>query len=178
MDSGAYDIVQPGCRRCGRDGMCTRQQMAHTRGSLSARTTGKAICGGGERHLLAASQSLMLESNMTPIRSGGALQRVVRVKKRLLHRSGETGLGVELKRVWRRSILPLQVLEHAGPRHAAGAARAPGPGQSRTDWPRPGKPLPRDGAANRWPGRRFKDAGSARRSQAAAGSWKDRTTLK
>ena len=100
MDSGAYDIVQPGCDDAGVTECWHQARMAHTRGKLICPHSWQdGLVAVANAHLLAAVPNrLMLESNMTPNPlKEGLFKEWFGAKNGYFEVPQKPGLGVELK---------------------------------------------------------------------------------
>ena len=100
MDSGAYDIVQPGCDDAGVTECWRQARMAHTRGKLICPHNWQdGLVAVANAHLMAAVPNrLMLESNMTPNPlKEGLFKEWFGVKDGHFEVTRKPGLGVELK---------------------------------------------------------------------------------
>jgi L-alanine-DL-glutamate epimerase-like enolase superfamily enzyme len=100
MDSGAYDIVQPGCDDAGVTECWYQARMAHTRGKqICPHNWQDGLVCVANAHLMAAlPNGLMLESNMTPnpLKEGLFKESFV-AKNGYFEVPNKPGLGVELK---------------------------------------------------------------------------------
>jgi len=148
MDSGAYDIVQPGPDDAGLTECWYQARMAHTRGKLICPHNWQdGITGVTSTHLLAAlPNAFLLETNMTPnpFREG-LFKDWVMPKNGYYEVPQKPGLGVELK----DGLAELYPAIPEGnydrpdpdmpPPPAGGRAGALGRGPITNDWPsRPG----------------------------------------
>lgn len=100
MDSGAYDIVQPGCDDAGVTECWYMARMAATRGKLICPHNWQdGLISVANAHLMAAVPNrFMLESNMTPNPlKEGLFKEEFRAKKGYIDVPEKPGLGVELK---------------------------------------------------------------------------------
>jgi L-alanine-DL-glutamate epimerase-like enolase superfamily enzyme len=100
MDSGAYDIVQPGCDDAGLTECWRQSRMALTRGKLiSPHNWQDGLVCVANTHLMAAMPNrLMLESNMTPNPlKEGLFKEWFGAKNGYFEVPQKPGLGVELK---------------------------------------------------------------------------------
>jgi len=100
MDSGAYDIVQPGCDDGGMTECWYQARMAHTRSKLICPHNWQdGLVAVANAHLLAAVPNrLMLESNMTPNPlKEGLFKEWFGVRNGYFEVPQKPGLGVELK---------------------------------------------------------------------------------
>jgi L-alanine-DL-glutamate epimerase-like enolase superfamily enzyme len=100
MDSGAYDIIQPGSDDAGLTECWYQARMAHTRGKLICPHNWQDnLVAVANAHLLAAVPSrFMLESNMTPNPlKEGLFKESFAVKDGFFEVPQKPGLGVELK---------------------------------------------------------------------------------
>jgi len=148
MDSGAYDIIQPGCDDAGMTECWYQARMAHTRGKLICPHNWQDnLVAIANAHLLAAVPSrYMLESNMTPNPlKEGLFKEWWGVKGGYFTVPDKPGLGVELK----EGLAELYPAIPEGgwnrpdpdmPPAPEGARRPGSPGQLTDDWPsRPGQ---------------------------------------
>ena len=100
MDSGAYDIVQPGCDDAGVTECWYQARMAHTRGKLICPHNWQdGLVAVANAHLLAAVPNrLMLESNMTPNPlKEGLFKEWFGAQNGYFEVPQKPGLGVELR---------------------------------------------------------------------------------
>jgi L-alanine-DL-glutamate epimerase-like enolase superfamily enzyme len=100
MDSGAYDIIQPGCDDSGMTECWYQAQMAHTRGKLFCpHNFEDGVATVAKVHLMAAMPNrFLLESCMTPNPlKEGILKEWYGVKNGYFTVPEKPGLGVELK---------------------------------------------------------------------------------
>jgi L-alanine-DL-glutamate epimerase-like enolase superfamily enzyme len=100
MDSGAYDIVQPGADDGGLTECWHQARMAHTRGKLICPHNWQDnLVAVANAHLLAAVPNrFLLESNMTPNPlKEGLFKEWFGVKDGYFEVPRKPGLGVELK---------------------------------------------------------------------------------
>lgn len=100
MDSGAYDIVQPGCDDGGVTECWYQARMAHTRGKLICPHNWQdGLVAVANAHLMAAVPNrLMLEWNMTPNPlKEGLFKEWFGAKNGYFEVPQKPGLGVELK---------------------------------------------------------------------------------
>jgi L-alanine-DL-glutamate epimerase-like enolase superfamily enzyme len=100
MDSGAYDIVQPGCDDAGVTECWRQARMAHTRGKpICPHNWQDGLVCVANAHLMAAVPNhLMLESNMTPNPlKEGLFTEWFGAKNGYFEVPEKPGLGVELK---------------------------------------------------------------------------------
>jgi len=144
MDSGAYDIVQPGADDGGLTECWYQARMAHTRGKLICPHNWQDnLVAIANAHLLAAVPSrFMLESNMTPNPlKEGLFKEWFGVKDGYFQLPDKPGLGVELKEGLEELYPPVP-----GPWNIpdpdmppAQGSRPSGGGRPIDDWPsRPG----------------------------------------
>ena len=144
MDSGAYDIVQPGCDDAGVTECWSQAQMAHTRGKLICPHNWQGdLVTVANAHLLAAVPNrFLLEDNMTPNPlKEGVFKEWVGVKDGYFTVPEKPGLGVELKEGLAELYPPIPGLyfkpDPDMPAAPAGARGGRGP--LTDDWPsRPG----------------------------------------
>jgi L-alanine-DL-glutamate epimerase-like enolase superfamily enzyme len=100
MDSGAYDIVQPGCDDAGMTECWYQARMAHTRGKLICPHNWQdgLVCVANAHLMAAVPNRLMLESNMTPNPlKEGLFKEWYGAKNGYFEVPQKPGLGVELK---------------------------------------------------------------------------------
>jgi L-alanine-DL-glutamate epimerase-like enolase superfamily enzyme len=100
MDSGAYDIVQPGCDDAGVTECWYQARMADTRGKLICPHNWQdgLVCVANAHLMAAVPNRLMLESNMTPNPlKEGLFKEWFGAKDGYFEVSQKPGLGVELK---------------------------------------------------------------------------------
>jgi L-alanine-DL-glutamate epimerase-like enolase superfamily enzyme len=100
MDSGAYDIVQPGCDDAGVTECWYQARMAHTRGKLICPHNWQdgLVCVANAHLMAAVPNRLMLESNMTPNPlKEGLFKEWFGAKNGYFEVPQKPGLGVELK---------------------------------------------------------------------------------
>lgn len=100
MDSGAYDIVQPGCDDAGMTECWYQARMAHTRGKLICPHNWQdgLVCVANAHLMAAVPNRLMLESNMTPNPlKEGLFKEWFGAKNGYFEVPRKPGLGVELK---------------------------------------------------------------------------------
>jgi L-alanine-DL-glutamate epimerase-like enolase superfamily enzyme len=100
MDSGAYDIIQPGCDDAGVTECWYQARMGHTRGKLiSPHNWQDGLVCAANAHLMAAlPNGLMLESNMTPNPlKEGLFKEWYGAKNGYFEVPQKPGLGVELR---------------------------------------------------------------------------------
>jgi L-alanine-DL-glutamate epimerase-like enolase superfamily enzyme len=142
MDSGAYDIIQPGCDDAGTTECWHQARMAHTRGKLICPHSWQdglvAVAGA---HLLAAvPNGFLLESNMTPNPlKQGLFKEWFGVKNGYFEVPDKPGLGIELK----------EGLEELYPPISEGTWNRPDPDMPPDTRPRP----PRPAQTDVWPSR-------------------------
>ena len=144
MDSGAYDIVQPGCDDAGVTECWYQAQMAHTRGKpICPHNWQGDLVAVANAHLLAAVPNrFMLESNMTPNPlKEGLFKEWFGVKNGYFTVPEKPGLGVELKEGLAEIYPPIPgPWSMPDPDMPPAPAGAPGRGQVTDDWPsRPGQ---------------------------------------
>jgi L-alanine-DL-glutamate epimerase-like enolase superfamily enzyme len=144
MDSGAYDIVQPGCDDAGVTECWYQAQMAHTRGKpICPHNWQGDLVAVANAHLLAAVPNrFMLESNMTPNPlKEGLFKEWFGVKNGYFTVPEKPGLGVELKEGLAEMYPPIAgPWSMPDPDMPPAPAGAPGRGQVTDDWPsRPGQ---------------------------------------
>jgi len=100
MDSGAYDVVQPGCDDAGVTECWYQAQMAYTRGKLFCPHNWQGdLVTAANAHVMAAVPSrFLLEYNMTPNPlKEGVFKEWFGVKDGYCTLADKPGLGVELK---------------------------------------------------------------------------------
>ncbi len=100
MDSGAYDIVQPGCDDAGVTECWYQARMAQTRGKLICPHNWQdgLVCVANAHLMAALPNRLMLESNMTPNPlKEGLFKEWFGAKNGYFEVPRKPGLGVELK---------------------------------------------------------------------------------
>jgi len=100
MDSGAYDIVQPGCDDGGVTECWYQARMAHTRGKLICPHNWQdgLVCVANAHLMAAVPNRLMLETNMTPNPlKEGLFKEWFGARKGYFDVPQKPGLGVELK---------------------------------------------------------------------------------
>jgi L-alanine-DL-glutamate epimerase-like enolase superfamily enzyme len=154
MDSGAYDIVQPGSDDAGLTECWYQARMAHTRGKLICPHNWQDnMVAVANTHLLAAVPSrFMLESNMTPNPlKEGIFKEWFGVKDGYFNVPDKPGLGVELKEGLEELYPPIpgpwNIPDPDMPPAPAGSPRGPSGGRPADDWPsRPGQ-VPAAGTA-------------------------------
>ena len=151
MDSGAYDIVQPGCDDGGVTECWYQARMAHTRGKLICPHNWQdgMVCVANAHLMAAVPNRLMLETNMTPNPlKEGLFKEWFGARKGYFDVPQKPGLGVELKEGlaelyppipeggWNRPDPDMP----PAPAPSGAAGRGGRPGQAGTDvWPsRPG----------------------------------------
>jgi len=150
MDSGAYDIVQPGCDDAGVTECWYQARMAHSRGKLICPHNWQGdLVAVANAHLLAAVPNrFMLESNMTPNPlKEGLLKEWFGVKNGYYTVPEKPGLGVELKEGLAELYPPIAGPWNMpdsdmppAPARVRGGSAGPGRGQITDDWPsRPGQ---------------------------------------
>jgi L-alanine-DL-glutamate epimerase-like enolase superfamily enzyme len=150
MDSGAYDIVQPGCDDAGVTECWYQAQMAHTRGKpICPHSWQGDLVGVANAHLLAAVPNrFMLEDNMTPNPlKEGLFKEWFGVKDGYFTVPEKPGLGVELKEGLAELYPPIPGYWNmpdpdmpAAPTRARSGPLAPSWGEVTDDWPsRPGQ---------------------------------------
>jgi L-alanine-DL-glutamate epimerase-like enolase superfamily enzyme len=144
MDSGAYDIVQPGCDDAGLTECWYQAQMAHTRGKLFCPHNWEdGVATVAKAHLLAALPNrFLLESNMTPNPlKEGLFKEWFGVKNGYFTVPEKPGLGVELKDGLEELYPPIPgPFYRPDPDMPAPPAGAPSRGPITDDWPsRPGQ---------------------------------------
>ncbi len=100
VDSGAYDVVQPGCDDAGVTECWRMARMAHSRGKLICPHNWQdGLITAANAHLMAALPNrFMLESNMTPNPfKEGLFKEILAAKNGYLDVPTKPGLGVELR---------------------------------------------------------------------------------
>ncbi|MCC7175089.1 MAG: mandelate racemase/muconate lactonizing enzyme family protein [Bryobacterales bacterium] len=100
MDSGAYDIIQPGCDDAGVTECWYQARMGHTRGKLICPHNWQdgLVCVANAHLLAAVPNRYMLESNMTPNPlKEGLFKEWFGAKNGYFETPQKPGLGVELK---------------------------------------------------------------------------------
>jgi L-alanine-DL-glutamate epimerase-like enolase superfamily enzyme len=144
MDSGAYDIVQPGPDDAGLTECWHQARMAHTRGKLICPHNWQdGITGVASTHLLAAlPNAFLLETNMTPnpFREG-LFKDWAMPKNGYYDVPQKPGLGVELKDGLAELYPPIEGnWNRPDPDMPPAPPGGPGSGPIANDWPsRPGR---------------------------------------
>jgi len=148
MDSGAYDIVQPGTDDAGMTECWRMARMAHTRGKLICPHNWQDnLVAVANAHLLAAVPNRsLLESNMTPNPlKEGLFKEWFGVRDGFFEVPDKPGLGVELREGLEDLYPPIpgNWYQPDPDMPAAPTRRNAGPGRPADYWPsRPGSPTP------------------------------------